>query len=1461
MQNERVKASATPYAGYRYQTLFGVHLLVDWLEAPASYVRMRFECDDKSIGPQGLDDIVAERSDGSFDYYQVKYTPPEAASGCVLTWDWLLNPSSGGEKPKSFIQKWAKALKAISADCLGTASLVTNRTPDREVEDCLRGPHLDFDLAPSTVQERLKVQLGGDAAARAFLQSLQIRHSQHAFLRLEAKISDRLGTLGFQAGGIARLLGKASDWANFKEDPPPDGWIKLEVIRGELSLALPSPISQDFVVPEGYEPPNRVFHNELVETIRSSSGGLVTLVGPPGRGKSTYISFLCEQLAKAKIAVARHHYFLSVHDHSGDRLTPTHVARSLLSQVRLVADGKLQGDINVDKVEDLADVLRRCGMVYEAERQPFVVVIDGLDHVWRDNRGDVRPLDELFRQLLPLPENVFLLVGSQPVADDRMPARLIAACPREHWRELPPMSGDAVHGYVMRQVQAGRWKSRSRLEEAEFARCSAVLHERTHGHPLHVIYSVEALLNKTSSPTEYEVRELPDCPGDDIRMYYRTLWQRLSYAQRDVLHLMSTFSFRWPESAFEDISLGHDPGLLTLDGVRHLLFDSGLGLQPFHESLIVFIKEEGEHCSRVEKLRPRVEEWLRTLAPARLRNTWHWLIVAEMGDTEPLRQGLSRNWLLDRLTEGYPVDALVRLLTRAEEIAFAELAFGEAYRHRALKMRLLEGPQYQVDDASRLQRASWVVSSDTTLSQDSFVARHKLATSVLPWLAIALAERADERCARESARYALDRYNSELRLSPGRANRNAIQNRLHLLNALIRCSAVLPPVLAKQLKHMPDWGGYQLVGHLKKTRSLTLLMEVWREPDAFGKRRMLEDAVCEVATLSGANICAWEEFKSFRLSPFAAIVATLRGSPFDSPTASPIRIGWDHSADMEVRRYMFSALVRDWFLQTLEVDLCAQGDFEWLDAPTFNGRENLSNYLDVLATFAEGVAGAFREGIAVPFEAVFEHFSPVTEPTNVSYQKKETFSRFKRALLQVAVDVHLLSTAVGGPRVIEATSWESAKSSPWLDTRSFPEFAVQYGQRVFSNELVRHAVEERAKQAVSELQETCTIAQDLLELCELSILYDEVEVARARCRQAWDITIGYGHRKDPSLDGIVSALEYLREAAPAVTRSLLSRAAPQIANVCHYTDGSGTKHIPERASALLAKLDRYALAKQYEELVAVGEWFEAEDCMKHLLGSAERVTPELLALAKTGLSDNELQRASWKAEAIGPLAAVAMAHQGEPTFLPPTVLVPPPKSEGLFPSETVDFDAFPPSSFRKFFLEISQKKGVPDDTLRSWFLHWKAKGKASVVLKYVRQVALAESDRRTRLRHLLDDLLAVSAELEGASDATFDVAVKAQIDNGGWFPFFFESSEETEARLTKVAELYPERADEFIRLSAKNWLTTQSNPSELIVPGEKLVFFLVQLGRIEEAVDLTQKMVESVVADTSGLVLPPPAWA
>lgn len=1457
MANEHVKGSATTYAGYRYQTLRGIHVLVEWLQSPGRYVRVKFECEDRAVGPLGLDDIVAERADGKFDYWQVKYTPPEADGDYLLDWEWLTNT---GKSPRSLLQKWSDALRSIPPGLLGEALLITSRKPDREFEGCLRGEHLMYDLASADVRLKLDSQLGSAADARAFLSTLKIQHSERSYNNLAVEIRSRLLGLAYDDGGVDRLLAQAPNWASFKNSPPPDGWITLHVLRDLLVAAKPAPIPQDFEVPQGYEVPDQAFHESTLATLRAGTNRTVTLVGPPGRGKSTYLSFVCEQLAAEGFPLVRHHYFLSLLDKTADRLSPHSVAQSLLDQVR-----REHGDANAptDSSERLSDALAACGAYYANQGKPFLVVVDGLDHVWRDNYRDKRPLDDVFRQLLPLPPNVVLLVGTQPVDDEQLPARLLSASPRSAWIELPPMTGDAVYGYVQLQVRSQRWQVREGASDDELVKPAEALFELTRGHPLHLIYSVEALLSQTTQPSTYDIEKLPRCPGDDIRLYYSELWRSLSHEQRDVLHLMCELPLRWPRDAFSAMSTFTGARRQSLTGIAHLLYEVEQRLSPFHESLVVFVKEQADHLTQARALMPQAAQWLETIAEPALRNSWLWSVQANLGQSLPLRVGLTRDWVLDRLAEGYPVQTFVRMLTDAEVLAFAERNYVETYRHRNLKTRLFNGPQFQLDDFPSLLQAAWSLTEDASSVHDAWLSRQELDTGQLPALAIALRQRNLDQEANALAEYARHRWNSELRFSGGSNRHEKAASSARLGRAIAYCRAlnVDREVEHKRFDQRPAHMALAVGSGLLEGRDLQAILSIREVTRSPVRGEFLEIAAVRLAAVNGADLAAWSESRVFGRSSFAAVYLAISGKPVASLPARPLNLSFARSPDWETQKRQFRSLVSEWFMKTVALDLYADGPFSWLEAPVFSERENLTDYLRHLHEFALRTGEALRRQEVVPFQTIFRHFAALEVPQLRDHHRGEVYRDFRKALLDLALDIHLLSTAVGGLQRVAVDELADARQSSWYSEAWLPHVLVEARIPVLGAEAVRDVLSRERQRLLKELQETCTIAQDLLRLCHLAILYGELTEARRLCRLSWELTIGYGHRKDSGLDSALTALGYLAESDAGKVRDLLRQLAAPIANLLEYTDGKGTRHIPGMAANLLAKVDRQGLVNMYADCIEQGDWSNAEACAKHFLATANEPSAELSALARTGLSEEEYGSVSDPRPLQAAIAAIAESFVGVPTASADHDDETRRNNSGgagrTFAGSPADF---PPSKFQPLLDALKAANVLGHEFLLAWYDYWEAKGKGSTLLRQTGPTALAADRYASEAHYLLDRLFATSLRLNGATDATFDFAVKSQVVHYGWAEHF-ESVEESERRLSVVAANFSSRADEFIARSTTNWLVGSDNPNSIVVPSDKLVFFLVRLGRVAEATALCEEMVKGILAETAALKLREPRWA
>ncbi len=1460
MAQESVKRSAIIYAGYQYQTLQGIRLLVEWLSSPTRYLKIQFECNDE-VGPKGIDDIVVLRSDNRYDFYQIKYTPSPSKEENSLCWDWLLEVNTSPINSRSLLRKLFDAVNKVGPQVLGEVRLITNRIPDRDVERCLReGNRLNYSLLSPEAKLKLNAQLGGEEVAQAFLNILEVVHSDKSYLSLESELNSDLRNFTDDLG-IERLKNKAREWSTFNE-PGPDGWITLPILRSLLSTFRSEAISEDFVIPKRYTVPDEEFHQQMVENIKNRRGKVFTIVGPPGRGKSTYLSFLCQVLDELDIPTIRHHYFLSVRDGTRDRLSPYVVVDSLLSQIERFHSqtGTVSPNIN----ERLHKYLELCANYYGEQGKPFVVMIDGLDHVWRNNSHDKRPLDEIFNQILPLAPNVILVIGTQPVDNEELPERLLLESPRMHWRELPPMSGHSVLSYLQSQVENGRLHfPREQDIESQLIECGQSLHRLTRGHPLHVIYSIEELVGSNTPLSPWKIEELPACPGDNIRDYYLSLWMRLMHVEQDVLHLLCAFPFYWPTRAFNEIDL--DPEILqvSIRKVEHLLQSTSAGLKPFHESLIVFVTERSDYIERIGSLAPKVESWLRDYAPEILRESWLWTIQAKNGNTKPLREGLTRDWVLDRLANGYPVNTPVRLLSEAEGYSFQEKDYSEAYRLRALKTRLLNGPEFQIDDQSRLRSCSWKLSNDPLVLEDAFASRHELSTQELATLALAITWHGNKGRGRMIMQEAFKRYRGEWRFS----QINHDESRKEIVSLIMGGVTLLVDYLEwvirdKVFNKWPHEYVEALVFALASEQRLEWFIALRSSIDNSERAKLVEVMSMRVAALAGADISAWSEFKSFDASCLTDCWAIVMRSPLNrifTPNGS-LSVNLFNNRYLESQK--FQDVVHEWFFGAVLTKLIASGELNWIPTPEFEAQPNLSGYLDSLILYAEWVADKILNREAVDFSDLFLFYDQTQIPRPKGFDESQAYESFRRALLQVAIDCHLLSSAFREETHINSSSIRRAEASHWFSLSAFCSRYVKVGLQILTDEAADYVVRTGQSELLSKIGETKQTVGALLELCELSLMHRLTTQAAPICRLCWDFVLGYDSHKDPTILNVLKAIEYCADVDPVGAKEALFQIAPQIQHVTEYTDGDETRYAHNYASEILCKVDQFSFMNQYKEFMEEGDWYRADEGLVEFFESADLTSPIIEGLMRTGLSSSVMAVLSKRAEAgdmtANRLLLIASQHMGVnvSTFGS--------EPQGGSNTQLYEFagnpDDYPPEKFDVLLEDMTASHTFSAyNYLPKWYEHWKSKGQESALLRILTGRLLGKESRREDTHYMLDQLFESCVRLKGKREA-FNIIVKAQIELGGWIDYF-EQSEKSEARLQRVAKLYPERADEFIAKSASNWLTSWSQPSTLVIPGDKLVFFLIQLERLDEAFGLIQSMTNCLKEDTRNLNLSLPAWA
>ena len=271
--------------------------------------------------------------------------------------------------------------------------------------------------------------------------------------------------------------------------------------------------------------------DELNELIRRHDAGYIAVIGPPGAGKSTLLS---QALTGSTDRIIRYHAYVPRTTPARTRLT----ARSFLHDVVfMLNEGGLKAGDRQLVSNDLDELRRQRAEQFDAAHQEFsrtqrrtIVVVDGLDHVHRDYRGNDSLLAELPR-LSELPDGVLFIVGSRTTAPLRADAR----------QQLEERRATV-------DLQTHRLSPGAILEICRRAPVTANLPGEVHqqvvdlsnGHPLALSYLLNRLRGADEAVASAVLAAAPAYAGD-VAAEYRAVWDAVE-DDDDILEILSVCS-------------------------------------------------------------------------------------------------------------------------------------------------------------------------------------------------------------------------------------------------------------------------------------------------------------------------------------------------------------------------------------------------------------------------------------------------------------------------------------------------------------------------------------------------------------------------------------------------------------------------------------------------------------------------------------------------------------------------------------------------------------------------------------------------------------------------------------------------------------------------------------------------------------------------------------------------------
>lgn len=1440
-------------SGFHYQELIGVELLLSFFRDPDKYRWVELDSENPEV--VWLDDIVAARRDGSYEVIQVKFTPDP--DRYFLDWDWLLEKTPNGT---SRLFKWAESLnRATSLGEIHSARLRTNRRPDTEFQKSLMDGKVDISRVDEIQRMQIENELGGPETASDFFSHFLFSHSEPLIDQLENRLRDSIVPTDTDNSGWLLLCSQARRWATRRHEPEPDGKIMHQHLVHIITKKRAQPISQDFRIPDVYCQPGGEFHDAFLRRVGKPENSVSVLWGTPGRGKSTYLSFFVGELHEREIPSVRHHYFLSLDDTSGNRLSFFEITTSLIHQMETLYPEAVAG-LN-EQTDPLRKWLAACGDYFKEQGKPFVVVIDGLDHVWREC-GDIVQMQQLFAELLPASPNVHLVVGTQKVSQNRLPSRLIRHAEGSDWVEIPPMNQQSVHQWVAGQHEAGRlrlsdngfvWEPGDMMDEI-----SEAFFEISQGHPLHLIYSFEALVRRGVELTPEEIRRLPDCPEGDINKYYGGLWSRLPPDAKRTLHLIAGSDFHWPP--FGIMRCGG-----PIDEVAYLLEHRRSGLIPFHGSMVAYVRELPGHEESFRALLPEVIEWLEKDAPEYLRWGWLWLMKAKRGDYEDLLNGTTREWVVESLADGWPEDQIIEILAAAERKSFADMDYAKTIRLRHLKFRVIDclESRYQTERDSEFlecavrsvgnaQRIHALADGMTSLKDKHVLA---LARSVTDEMSDIRYECSSELWRRINLWIDLQHRPTSEFIDLVRCFFAAcsLESEIDIESLLEFVEEFYDPkevfnFLVKSLsreKRVNELVSIANAENLKPEKARPLLL-------------LVQDAMVCAAAAEGADIVLLYAPAQMPVSPLLACWMHYHQVPTSAPVGVSevpddiVREHYSYKRNEDLERFFC-----DFFFHALANRL--GGNEDSLLHPTAGEHAGSSGWiyepLKLLDEIARNISeGGIRASFSVPYRAA-QVLEPVARKDFLPAADFRQYQAFRHALCEIAVSLHCLNHPVGKTPVVE--SWELAVArelAHWSD-EIWISFQVERKLRVLEPE----EAERTLRLAVDKQNLSITPFNDRtdtwVELAQFALLYGLQDAYRI-VRRAADCMVGYGWRKDYWLAEVLHMAGAVYEAGAEDGRFWLEKLVPIVEQAREFTDGYDTDYGYFQSSLIdvMAKVCPERLPELYSHCIANNELDYAAKVLSAYCGLADFTDAAGIALARTFIERRDISNLRSLAEDGDGVAELLGNEQVR--FLgglSPERKLPENDYEDLaWGSTPLDVGGIRPSQFRVLVEKISDDSlghKRQEETLKQWFVHWKDRGKGIEVMNSIRSYFEEEEKPHTAAESLLDEVFQASLALEGKTKA-YEWLVRAHIHRHGWSNWY-ASEKEILRRLGLAAEHYPERWADFIRDTSEPAPYWKRRGRGLAIGVEYLVRFLLMVGQEERAADFVDTCVHLVVEEVS----------
>jgi hypothetical protein len=1197
-------------------------------------------------------------------------------------------------------------------------------------------------------------------------------------------------------------------------------------------MAQFSGVRSDYVLPD------ENFYNKFKHNVLFGQQNCFVLYASPGAGKSTILSYLYHDLIKQHIPIIRHHYFLSLSDRTPGRLEHEKIAEHLMKEI--MSDyAEALGDLansNPDP-DDLSKWIESCGIFYSKKKQKMILIIDGLDHVWREQQS-IENLNKLFELILIPPEGVVVVIGTQPIDESHLPTRLVQVSPRKQWIELPLLDNAAVKNWLKHHEKELGLSINKYTIENELQRLTTAFYEKSEGHPLHLKYTLKALLEQDLLVTEQNIRNLPGCSHHDILSYYNELWIRLPEESREILHLFAVTDFPWQQSGIID----------CLDSQGHKL------------SLI------DEHKSYLQKIKELALQWLQTKAPPYWKWAYEWQIQCEQGIYQPIIDGINREWCFKAIAKRYPTsdgDSLLYLGVKSclqinDLVKFVRIGLlrhyydlAHDYRHEVLEQLFM--PQLLLEEDAFLRPILY--DSMTFLTGPEIVL---------------LAEYEKQRNNGEIVKKCFTELNERL-AKPKEERRHALENWHSELEPMVKTAAI-----AAHDVTIDRFFNY--IKANRKSNHSARICEIYANElrlikDIQSLRQLLKKDLNEEEyniVLKHALLLSFEDSIDFapeiqndkyHSSSFALIYGILKSGKEIAFTKRSYELGnMLYLAEHEQSNYREQVIkiLYDMFFLFLANCLSNKGRENKDIIEILRAYPWIISFISKLETTASELSKMLLAKQVVSYGWFYSKFGDLAKP---QWPDARDFSDYgfmaEKAMYQIGFDIILIagSTAISKSDLENAFKSDYCYQSTWLDNY------IERQRCLLDSEALSWFINTEINNLNATIQDFKTRASSFAKLATIAAIHGQKDKVREFIYESSSNLVTHGEHKDYIIFHALETIEACHKLGIQNARKWLEQLAPLIAAIRDFTDGDDTGSLPKELAEAMAEVMPDAIPKYYMWLCSKEDYYDALSVFHTFIRTVDLSIKINQALANTAVDTESIEIISKRANDCDPNAVKIL--EGLKNYLGGIAnLRHKPEREQETQTASSKYEEnlpnpqdFTPDRLLEYFK--AAKASHPYERgrcLMPWLDYWNSTDKRDEAFQ-----AVAKEDKRGGRLGLenYDRLYDIALSLYG-KDKAYSWLVKANIERAGWSRNY-TSEEEAVRRWQIVKDKYPDKWFDFIKDTMKSIYGDEFDFSvhERII---RLVKYCAFFNKQELVNSITEHLIDSILDFVSPVEFTQPDW-